>query len=141
MAPNDARDFGHPRIEPAHILLALSEEGEGVAVRAMRSIGTDPVALRTAVESAFDVTAERRHVQPPLAEIPIDETTDAAPDVIIELNLGGRTIRVTDEALAERLSSATTEEVLDAVRRLADESPEDPPAARRPGMKGTARRK
>jgi ATP-dependent Clp protease ATP-binding subunit ClpA len=253
MAQNDARDFGHWGIQPAHILLALCEEGEGVAARAMTSVGTDPLALRSAVESAFDVTVERKQVERlpftpkakkvlelslrealqlghsyigtehlllgvlrlknsddpddddvfglpvnrlrkavlaavsgssgrndrlspalaramdagrsqagheaattghllaaivddpqsqaaralasvgaspdavrrALAEVPINDTSDAAPHVVIELRVAGRTIRVTDAAIAERLSSATPEEVVEALRRVGDEPPED----------------
>jgi ATP-dependent Clp protease ATP-binding subunit ClpA len=253
MAQNDARDFGHWGIQPAHILLALCEEGEGVAARAMTSVGTDPLALRSAVESAFDVTVERKQVERlpftpkakkvlelslrealqlghsyigtehlllgvlrlknsddpddddvfglpvnrlrkavlaavsgssgrndrlspalaramdagrsqagheaattghllaaivddpqsqaaralasvgaspdavrrALAEVPINDTSDAAPHVVIELRVAGRTIRVADAAIAERLSSATPEEVVEALRRVGDEPPED----------------
>lgn len=252
IAQNDAREFGHGAIQPAHILLALSEEGAGVASRAMASIGCDPGTLRTRVESAFDVTEGRKHVErlpfspkakkvlelslrealqlghgyigtehlllavlrltgtddpdtdevcglpvkrlrkavlgimsgsssdvrfsPALARamdigrnlsgraptttghlllalvddpesqaaralasvgtsreelaravagVPIDQTTDAAPDVVVEVRVAGRTLRVADAELVARLSSATTEQVLGALRHLAEEPPRE----------------
>ncbi len=252
IAQNDARDFGHGAIHPAHILLALTEEGAGVASRAIASIGCDPGALRTRVESAFDVTEGRKRVEhlpfspkakkvlelslrealqlghsyigtehlllavlrltgtddpdtdevfglpvkrlrkavlavmssssrgdrfsPALARamdtgrslagraptttghlllalvddpesqaaralasvgasqeelaravagVPIEQTTDAAPDVIVEIRVAGRTFRVANAELAARLSSATTEQVLGALRRLGEEPPQE----------------
>lgn len=253
LAQNDAREFGHAGIHPAHILLALCEEGTGAASRAMTSIGADPAGLRERVESAFDVTDERKHVErlpfspkakkvlelsmrealqlghrhigtehlllailrwagtenpriddlyglpvkrlrdaalaaiqgPPhearftpalvrameagqraaggdlattghllaamaddphsqaaralsslgvdrdavaraVAEVPIDETSDAGAEIVIEVHVGSRRLRVSDPGLAARLSSVTTEQVLGALRRLADETGADP---------------
>jgi len=261
LAQNDAREFGHGAIQPAHVLLALLEEGTGIASRAMTSIGVDQVTLRARVESAFDVTDERKHVErlpfspkakkllelslrealqlghsyigtehlllavlrltvrddpetdemfgvpvkrlrkavltamtrgsshdgrfsPALAramgtahglagrgptttghllsamvddprsqaaralsslaaskesvvravaEVPIDQTTDAAPEVVIEVHVAGRTLRLADADLVAKLSSATTEQVLGALRRLAEEIPGGDPPRTRPG--------
>ncbi len=63
LAQNDARQLGHATIEPAHLFLALLEEGTGVASRAMTAVGVDPVALRARVSAAFDVTDERKRAE------------------------------------------------------------------------------
>lgn len=255
MAQDDARGFGHGAIEPAHILLALTEESEGVAGRALAVVGADAVALRSLVESAFESVPERKRLerlpftkrskkvlelslrealqlghsyigtehlllgllrlttseQPdaedlfglpvkglrkavlgvmsgssrgddrlspalgraldagkglagrgrtttghlllaivddpqsqasralasigvtrePLAQalagVPVDGTTDATAEAPIEVHVGTRAIRVTDPALAARLSSATADELLGALQHLADKPSDDTP--------------
>lgn len=256
MAQHDARDFGHDAIQPAHILLALSEEGEGVAGRALTTVGVDTAALRHLVESAFDSADERKRLerlpfakrskkvlelslrealqlghsyigtehlllgllrltsteQPEaddlfglpvkrlrkallgvmsgsprgddrlspalgramdagkalagrgrtttghlvlsiledaesqaaralasigvtrdvvaeaITRIPVDGTSDAAVEALVEIHVGARAIRVTDPALAARLSSATADELLDALQHLGDDSPGEAPS-------------
>src|SRR5690348_5917570 len=42
---------GHPEVAPAHLLLALLEQPDGVASPLVAAAGGDPAALRTAVEA------------------------------------------------------------------------------------------
>jgi ATP-dependent Clp protease ATP-binding subunit ClpA len=62
LAQNDARELGHAAIMPAHVLLALAEEAEGVAARAMATVGAEPQELRRRVADAFDVSPGRKEV-------------------------------------------------------------------------------
>jgi hypothetical protein len=57
--------------------------------------------------------------------VQIDQTTDAPTEAVIEVHVAGRTLRVTGTELAANLSSASTERVLGALRRLAGEIPGD----------------
>jgi ATP-dependent Clp protease ATP-binding subunit ClpA len=52
VAQKHAHEFGHGRITPAHILLALSEEGSGLAERALVEAGVDVAGLRARVAAS-----------------------------------------------------------------------------------------
>jgi ATP-dependent Clp protease ATP-binding subunit ClpC len=50
LAQNEARDLGHDHIGTEHILLALIDEGDGVAARALEALGVDRNAVRQQIE-------------------------------------------------------------------------------------------
>jgi ATP-dependent Clp protease ATP-binding subunit ClpC len=50
LAQEEARMLGHDHIGTEHILLGLSREGEGVAAKALESLGISPEAVRRQVE-------------------------------------------------------------------------------------------
>jgi ATP-dependent Clp protease ATP-binding subunit ClpC len=50
LAQNEARDLGHNYIGTEHILLALIDEGEGVAAKVLEAQGIDQDATRQRVE-------------------------------------------------------------------------------------------
>ncbi|NJL86777.1 MAG: ATP-dependent Clp protease ATP-binding subunit [Leptolyngbyaceae cyanobacterium SM1_1_3] len=43
----EARKLDHPYIEPAHILLSLTQSGESVAYKALMNLGANPAEIRT----------------------------------------------------------------------------------------------
>src|SRR5262245_39344398 len=49
-AKQRAADQGHPQIEPAHLLVALLTQTDGIAVPLLEAVGTDPAALRRQAE-------------------------------------------------------------------------------------------
>ena len=49
LAQNEARDLGHNYIGTEHILLALIDEGQGVAAKALEAMGIDQDAARQRV--------------------------------------------------------------------------------------------
>jgi ATP-dependent Clp protease ATP-binding subunit ClpC len=53
LAQNEARDLGHNYIGTEHILLALIDEGEGVAAKALEAQGIDQDAARQRVEEVI----------------------------------------------------------------------------------------
>lgn len=50
LAQEEAKRFGHNYIGTEHLLLGLVKEGEGIAARALSSLGIDAAAVREAVE-------------------------------------------------------------------------------------------
>jgi ATP-dependent Clp protease ATP-binding subunit ClpA len=62
LAQDEARRLNHPYIGPEHLLLGLSREGEGVAARALESLGATLPRLRSAAEAVIgrgETTVER----------------------------------------------------------------------------------
>ena len=53
LSQDEATRFNHPSIGPEHLLLGLAREGEGVAARALDSLGATLPKLRTAVDSTI----------------------------------------------------------------------------------------
>lgn len=53
LAQDEAQRFNHGYIGPEHLLLGLSREGEGVAARALESLGATLPRLRAAAESVI----------------------------------------------------------------------------------------
>jgi ATP-dependent Clp protease ATP-binding subunit ClpA len=53
LAQDEAQRFNHSYIGPEHLLLGLSREGEGVAARALESLGATLPKLRAAAESVI----------------------------------------------------------------------------------------
>jgi ATP-dependent Clp protease ATP-binding subunit ClpA len=53
LARDEAQRFNHSYIGPEHLLLGLSREGEGVAARALESLGATLPKLRAAAESVI----------------------------------------------------------------------------------------
>src|SRR5262245_24427325 len=45
-----ARDFGHAEIRPAHLLLALARQQEGIVVPILEKLGADPRAVAASAE-------------------------------------------------------------------------------------------
>lgn len=56
VAQQEARDLSHELIAPGHLLLALTEEGAGIAARAMSEVGVDAARLRERVASSSKST-------------------------------------------------------------------------------------
>ena len=50
LAEEETRMLKHNRIGTEHILLGLTREGEGVAAKALKSLGIDPQAVRQQVK-------------------------------------------------------------------------------------------
>lgn len=50
LAQEEAKRFGHNYIGTEHLLLGLVQEGEGIAARALSSLGIEAMAVREAVE-------------------------------------------------------------------------------------------
>ena len=50
LAENHARRLGHGPVEPEHVLLGLSEEGQGVAAHVFQCLGADFDCLQREVE-------------------------------------------------------------------------------------------
>ena len=68
LAQDEAQRFNHSYIGPEHLLLGLSREGEGVAARALASLGATLPRLRTAAESVLgrgETSAERLDLSEP----------------------------------------------------------------------------
>jgi ATP-dependent Clp protease ATP-binding subunit ClpA len=61
LAQDVAREMGHQRIKPEHLLVAL-REGEGVAANAMAQSGVDGTALRQKVAARFESKASARQM-------------------------------------------------------------------------------
>src|SRR6266436_10051658 len=51
LAQDEAQRFNHSYIGPEHLLLGLSRDGDGVAARALESLGVTLPKLRAAAES------------------------------------------------------------------------------------------
>lgn len=49
LAENTARKMGHKIIGTEHLLLALIEEGEGIAAKALKELGLDPEAIKARI--------------------------------------------------------------------------------------------
>ena len=65
LAQEEARMLNHNYIGTEHILLGLIHEGEGVAVKALESLGISPEAVRQQVE---EIIGEGQHA--PTGQIP-----------------------------------------------------------------------
>src|SRR5262245_34063273 len=65
LSQEETRRLGHERIGTEHLLLGLSEEGTGVAARALADCGVEPDALRAEVEAVVG-----RGSSKPTAHIP-----------------------------------------------------------------------
>jgi ATP-dependent Clp protease ATP-binding subunit ClpC len=46
LAENAAREYGHFTVEPEHLLMALVNEGEGLAAHALRNLGVDRKSMK-----------------------------------------------------------------------------------------------
>lgn len=70
LAQEEAGSLGNDRIGPEHLLLALIDEGGGVAVRALEALGVGLATVRQCVEA--DASGGE---QPPGGHIPFAEQT------------------------------------------------------------------
>jgi ATP-dependent Clp protease ATP-binding subunit ClpC len=95
LAQDEARMLGHDYIGTEHILLGLIREGEGVAARALESLGISRDAVRQQVE---EITGRGQHA--PSAQIPFT----APAKKVLELSLR--------EALQLGHNSISTEHIL-----------------------------
>ena len=61
-AAMNASTAGNPQVEPAHLLKALMDQREGVAVALLRATGTDPdvvsVQARSAIKASTPIRIE-----------------------------------------------------------------------------------
>lgn len=107
VAQDDARDLGHSLIKPAHILLALAEEPEGAAARAIAEAGVDTEGLRQRVAAAFESSSQGKEAD----RLPFSPQAKK----VLELSLR--------EALQLRHSHIGTEHLLLGVLRQATGDP------------------
>lgn len=54
-ALREALELGHGRIGPAHMLLGLTDEPDGIAARVLADMGADPATVRREVFRGLDV--------------------------------------------------------------------------------------
>ncbi|MYS87319.1 Clp protease N-terminal domain-containing protein [Embleya scabrispora] len=102
-AQNEARAAGNPEIGPAHLVLGLSAEPEGLAVRALATQGVSPEAVREAA----------------LAVLP--PGVDALPDLIPYDQSARKVLELTfREALRLGHNYVGTEHILLALLELED---------------------
>ena len=55
-AQTEAKELGHPAIGTEHVLLGILREGEGIAARALNSVG---VTLTTACEAVMNMVGAK----------------------------------------------------------------------------------
>ena len=65
LAQEEARDLNHAFIGTEHILLGLIREGEGVAAKALESLGVTFEAVREKVEEAIGANTNPTPGSPP----------------------------------------------------------------------------
>ncbi len=105
LAQDEAIRFNHDYIGPEHLLLALIREGEGVAARALDSLGIDLGTARRNVE----MTVHRGEAGPPPSEITLHPRTKRVIELAVE------------EAKARDDSKVGTEHLLLGLIRVAGE--------------------
>src|SRR5438874_2323774 len=100
LAQNEAKAHGHDQIGTEHMLLALIDEGQGVGVKALESLGISLDTVRQKVEETIG-----RGQQEPSGHIPFTQQTKK----VLELMLR--------EALQLRHNYMGTEHILLALIR------------------------
>ncbi|WP_323040536.1 ATP-dependent Clp protease ATP-binding subunit [Gemmobacter sp.] len=102
-----ARDMGHSYVGPEHLLVGLSEEGEGMAADILKKYGLTPQALRQQIAKVVGKGAESGEVDRPSDTPELDkmgrDLTKLARDGKLDPVIGrAREIETTIEVLARR---------------------------------------
>ncbi|SOR27607.1 Chaperone protein ClpB [Methylorubrum extorquens] len=102
-----SRDFGHSYVGPEHLLIGLTEEGEGLAADVLRRYGLTPQAIRQQVTKVVGRGAEEGRVDTPTNTPNLDkyarDLTQLARDGKLDPVIGrAREIETTVEVLARR---------------------------------------
>jgi ATP-dependent Clp protease ATP-binding subunit ClpC len=80
-----ARHLGHAAVDPEHLLLALADEGHGVAAHVLQNLGADRLALRQEFDARIPPGLHRSVRTVPLAEA-TERILDRALDEARRLN-------------------------------------------------------
>ena len=102
-----SREFGHSYVGPEHLLIGLTEEGEGIAADVLRRYGLTPQAIRQQVTKVVGRGAEEGRVDAPTNTPNLDkyarDLTRLARDGKLDPVIGrAREIETTVEVLARR---------------------------------------
>ncbi|MDN3627882.1 AAA family ATPase [Methylobacterium isbiliense] len=102
-----SREFGHSYVGPEHLLIGLTEEGEGIAADVLRRYGLTPQAIRQQVTKVVGRGAEEGRVDAPTNTPNLDkyarDLTQLARDGKLDPVIGrAREIETTVEVLARR---------------------------------------
>lgn len=100
LAPQEARELGHPYVGSEHILLGLLREGEGVAAQVLRKFGAEAEKLRSITEHLLGSVRPERRAEAPVREGRPEPSPRALPAVPLSRSVRNVLLHLANEEAA-----------------------------------------